>query len=146
VNGVELPADLSDELHPNVRVVPMPHAMNNALHDFFDFAERRWFANTDCPACEYSPHPTPNRMEELRTMPYAAYLWTREWRLTRRAKLEDVGHQCRMCRQRKDLHVHHLTYDHVGHEWLDELVVLCRGCHQSVHDQRDEQRRRRRRR
>lgn len=74
----------------------------------------------------------------------SAYLWTREWRSTRRAKLDDVGYRCRVCKQSKDLQVHHLTYDHVGHEWLEELIVLCRGCHQSVHEQRDAQRKRRR--
>lgn len=141
---VQIPVDLSDEYHPNVRFIPMPHAMNNAVRDFLEFAEKRWFTDTDCPACEYSPHPTPARMEELLTMPYTAYLWTREWRSTRRAKLDDVGYRCRVCKQSKDLHVHHLTYDHVGHEWLEELIVLCQGCHQSVHEQRDAQRKRRR--
>lgn len=31
------------------------------------------------------------------------------------------------------LDVHHLTYDRLGHERLDDVLVLCRRCHGAAH-------------
>ncbi len=134
-NSVELPADLADPFHPNIRTVPMPLTARDALGDYFDdiLSPTKW----DCPACDHSPHPTEERLAELAAMPYQKYLWSPEWRRTRNAKLLEVGHRCRRCRRTSDhLHVHHLTYDHLGHEWLDELVAVCEPCHRAVHDDR----------
>jgi len=142
MKGVVLPVDLADEFHPNVRIVPMSRHVYDCIHDWAD-----WVLKTaHCPACDHSPHPTAERLDQLRTMPYSEYLLTPEWQETRLAKLDQAGHECRKCGAHKTLHVHHLTYDHVGHEWLEELVVLCRDCHEVVHGERDEQRQGRRRR
>lgn len=140
---IPLPADLADPFHPNIRWVPMPRNTQAAVDDYL---ASLLSTNFGCPACDHSPHPDPGRLEELRTMPYPDYLRTQEWQQTRRAKLSQVGHQCRKCGADRPLHVHHLTYDHVGHEWLDELVVLCKACHRDVHDDREDQQRHRRRR
>lgn len=142
MNWIAIPADLADEYHPNLRLIPMPRSADTALRGYFDVLLDTHFG---CPACEHSRHPTETRLEDLRTMPYAEYLRTSEWQTTRRAKLEQVGHQCRRCGTDRPLHVHHLTYDHVGHEWLDELVVLCKRCHSDIHDDRASNQRRRRR-
>jgi len=32
------------------------------------------------------------------------------------------------------LHVHHLTYDNLGRELDDDLIVLCNDCHKQVHE------------
>ena len=141
---VQLPADLADEFHPNVRWVPMPRDAHAALVGWAEWLDGRLNIRPDqidCPACEHSPHPTTVRLEELQTMPYPEYLRTPEWRRTRLAKLEQVDNNCRRCGFRNTrLHVHHLTYDHLGHEWLDELVALCEKCHWVVHRERKEQR------
>jgi len=140
---VAVPADLNDEFHPNIRWVPLPRDARNVLGGYVEMLER---ILTDCPACEHSSHPTHDRLFELQTMPYGEYLRTPEWQQARRAKLNQVGNQCRRCGGERNLHVHHLTYDHLGHEWLDELAVLCRMCHQQTHWERDDQWRRHRRR
>jgi hypothetical protein len=149
---IQLPVDPSDPFDLNVRSVPMPIGIGQALLDWATELEKFFEQGTvaasprRCPACEYAPHPSVERLLELRSMPYEDYLDTDEWRAARKAKLRQVNHQCRRCGRDRYLHVHHLTYDHLGHEWLDELVVLCQPCHWDVHDERDEQRRQYRRR
>jgi hypothetical protein len=87
-----------------------------------------------CPGCEYTMHPTAERRLELRTMPYKEYLWTREWRQTRRGALQRAAYRCQLCSTRsKVLHVHHNSYARRGHEWPTDLVVLCKDCHGAHH-------------
>jgi hypothetical protein len=142
-NWVELPADIADEWHPNIMVVPMPRDANIALEGYFNTL---LMIREDCPACEHSPHPTDARREQLISMPYKDYLWTPEWRRTRRAALHRADYRCRRCQKRNAVHVHHLVYDHIGHEWLDELVALCEPCHRALHEERDQHRQARKRR
>lgn len=63
---------------------------------------------------------------------YAAYLASDRWAVTRLGALHRAGWRCR-CGSRSCLQVHHLTYARVGAELPDDLVVLCRNCHQRVH-------------
>lgn len=44
---------------------------------------------------------------------------------------------CQGCRVRRATQVHHLTYDHVGNEFLFELVAICETCHTRLHDKQD---------
>lgn len=37
------------------------------------------------------------------------------------------------CGSKKDIHVHHLTYERMGHELDSDLMVLCEVCHDKVH-------------
>lgn len=73
---------------------------------------------------------------------YLDYLNTDHWRTTRTAKLEQVGYRCERCGEPArritegrwaGLHVHHLTYDRLHNERLDDLQVLCVVCHQDEH-------------
>lgn len=67
-------------------------------------------------------------------MEYKEYLKTDIWDKKRKARLKIDGHCCQMCGSRYCLEVHHLTYRNKGHEniWKD-LVTLCAGCHEKVH-------------
>lgn len=73
------------------------------------------------------------RIGELREMPYADYLRTTEWALTRDLALRRAGHRCQVCNGNRRLQVHHRTYDRVRCERLDDLTVLCRDCHAGHH-------------
>lgn len=64
---------------------------------------------------------------------YAKYLQSDAWRRTRKAVLQRDGHRCRACSSARDLHVHHRTYERVGHEDLDDLITLCEKHHGLVH-------------
>lgn len=66
---------------------------------------------------------------------YNDYLKSPEWLERRRLVLERENHRCEGCRQQRAVHVHHLTYDHVGNELLYELRALCEDCHDLAHDE-----------
>jgi hypothetical protein len=65
---------------------------------------------------------------------YAAYLLTEEWRKKRKAAIHRAGGRCQECLVAGLLHVHHLTYERVGREWLDDLIVLCPWHHHCRHN------------
>lgn len=41
--------------------------------------------------------------------------------------------QCGKALQLRDCHVHHKTYDRVGHENDNDLLLLCHDCHKTIH-------------
>jgi|SRR5262249_6727315 len=67
---------------------------------------------------------------------YAAYLQTDEWKERQRLVMHRAGGICEGCRQVRAVEVHHLTYDHVGDEFLWEFVAICRECHERYHEVR----------
>lgn len=74
----------------------------------------------------------------------AAYMRTAKWKKLRKAKLDQTRGQCEKCGSwtgRKD--VHHKTYDRLGHERLDDLIVLCTRCHEIEDERRGAEARRR---
>lgn len=75
------------------------------------------------------------RIRRLRQMPYASYLQTRHWARMRRRALERAHFRCEGCPTRsRVLDVHHLTYARLGCELPDDLMVLCRPCHDFEHN------------
>lgn len=64
---------------------------------------------------------------------YDQYLKTPEWAHRRSLVLDRANGICEGCRERHAVEVHHLTYRHVGEEFLFELVALCDECHDRVH-------------
>lgn len=64
---------------------------------------------------------------------YLDYLQSIQWRyLAARVRARD-GHACRDCGSRTSLHVHHLTYERIFHEPLDDLITVCDECHRARH-------------
>lgn len=63
---------------------------------------------------------------------YKEYLQSKEWAIRRQACLERFGGQCALC-ENKAWHVHHRTYDRVGHEHINDLTALCGECHAKFH-------------
>ena len=79
--------------------------------------------------------PAENAMvQNLRELPYQDYLKTEHWQKTRDEALRLGRHECRICRAKKTLDVHHRTYERLGHEDQADLVVLCRICHRLFHE------------
>lgn len=64
---------------------------------------------------------------------YEAYLKSFHWHFMIRLKRESVGNKCEKCESSHNLQVHHLTYDRIGHERLDDLQVLCEYHHKEIH-------------
>jgi hypothetical protein len=63
---------------------------------------------------------------------YNDYLKSSEWGTKRRLVMERDNGTCRRCSSEAE-HVHHLNYDRVGNESMDDLVAFCAGCHRWVH-------------
>lgn len=63
---------------------------------------------------------------------YRAYFQTSQWKETiKRIKKRDK--RCQGCGWVAFLDVHHKTYKHFRREFDDELVLVCRGCHDAIH-------------
>lgn len=65
---------------------------------------------------------------------YYEYMNSPEWKAKREERLKHDKFQCQMCHTAKNLVVHHITYDRLGHEDLSDLITLCKKCHESVHE------------
>lgn len=63
---------------------------------------------------------------------YHEYLISEDWQTVRCAKLDEQP-SCEDCGVTQGLHVHHLSYDRLGREWLSDLQVLCADCHEAFH-------------
>jgi hypothetical protein len=64
---------------------------------------------------------------------YNTYLLSPEWQRLREQILHRANGRCEGCGQRKAVQVHHLTYEHVGQEFLWELRAVCNECHDRLH-------------
>jgi len=67
---------------------------------------------------------------------YDRYLNSTTWAAKRKLVLERDGRRCQKCQSTGPLHVHHLTYDRIGHELLEDLQTLCKTCHAALHRER----------
>ena len=64
---------------------------------------------------------------------YRLYLDSDIWKKKRRERIEKDGFKCSVCGSAKNLNVHHITYERLGREDLEDLVTLCRDCHSRLH-------------
>lgn len=64
---------------------------------------------------------------------YQDYLKTPAWRQTRGKALRAANFQCSKCLAKRQLEVHHKTYERLGHERPEDLEVVCSGCHKGHH-------------
>lgn len=64
---------------------------------------------------------------------YRSYIISPAWQQVRREYLHSVGWVCERCHNDWATQAHHLTYDNLGHEGPQDLMALCRQCHEDVH-------------
>lgn len=65
---------------------------------------------------------------------YRSYLFSEHWQQFRQVALEYYGKKCADCGTTEGIfNVHHLTYENIGEELLEDVVVLCRDCHHKRH-------------
>lgn len=68
----------------------------------------------------------------LRDMPYEEYLTTLHWNGVRLRTMRKTNFQCVACN--KDARdAHHVNYRRKGFERLEDVVALCRACHDIWH-------------
>jgi len=64
---------------------------------------------------------------------YLEYLQSPHWKRFRKMALADRHYACERCKAQGGLEIHHKHYDHLGHESLRDVLVLCRACHEDEH-------------
>lgn len=66
---------------------------------------------------------------------YMAYIQSLEWKAKSERRKAIDGNKCVLCGKSHNLQVHHITYDRLGREDVEnDLVTLCDQCHVFVHD------------
>jgi len=73
------------------------------------------------------------RLAEGHRARYHAYLKSDAWRERRAAALKKARNRCSLCNGRFSLEAHHRTYERLGQERPDDLIVLCCNCHERHH-------------
>jgi hypothetical protein len=69
---------------------------------------------------------------------YHRYLASREWAVLKTQVRARDGGTCERCGRGAHAHTHHLTYERLGHERLEDLQGLCAACHAFLSGQTDE--------
>jgi len=64
---------------------------------------------------------------------YQKYLKSDYWQEIRKQIYERDNYKCRLCNSEKDICVHHRTYKYIGEEKLEELITMCKRCHNKFH-------------
>ena len=70
----------------------------------------------------------------FRHLDYETWMYSKEWRQKRNRKLKEAGYKCEICGTAKNLQVHHITYENLGYEPMDDLLVVCKKCHEKLHE------------
>jgi len=66
---------------------------------------------------------------------YQEYLQSPHWKRCVYAMHRIKSEDCELCLQPfHNYHIHHLSYDNIGHEQFEDLMRLCDICHKQVHD------------
>lgn len=68
---------------------------------------------------------------------YGRYLASREWAVLKAQVRRRSGGNCERCRLSPAKETHHLTYERLGRERLEDLQDVCRGCHAFVSGKTD---------
>jgi 5-methylcytosine-specific restriction endonuclease McrA len=70
---------------------------------------------------------------------YNRYINSQQWKQKRALALKAAQYRCQHCgfsKWTKTLEVHHLTYERLGAERPDDLIVLCEECHKKADEAR----------
>jgi len=62
------------------------------------------------------------------------YYFSDKWKRKRAYILKRDSYLCQMCLTNPAVHVHHLTYQHFGNELTNELISVCKRCHEIIHE------------
>ena len=67
---------------------------------------------------------------------YEDYIKSEMWIEKRKIILEERGTKCEKCGSTYCINVHHLNYLNVGNESKEDVIVLCKSCHEKEHNGR----------
>ncbi len=93
---------------------------NIEMHFFRDNPERSEVYITKC--------------NGFKPVQYEEYMKTDAWNNKRMERIKMDGYKCQLCGSAKNLCVHHITYDRIGCEKMDDLITVCKKCHEKLHE------------
>lgn len=77
-------------------------------------------------------------LQQLKTMDYKEYIQTEHWQHFRSEALKHFNTTCQLCGATNErLDVHHKTYINRGRETFNDVILLCRHCHDLYHHNKD---------
>lgn len=62
-----------------------------------------------------------------------AYMQTKQWSELKEHRLRIAQNKCEHCGSTNKLHLHHVTYERLTQEHIEDVVILCEECHNKVH-------------
>lgn len=75
-----------------------------------------------------------NQREVEHSPEYRALLSSARWKALRKERIRRAMHRCERCQRaqgdRRNLQLHHLTYERLGRELDTDLILLCKKCHE----------------
>ena len=75
-----------------------------------------------------------------KTSEYNAYISSSAWKKLCAVKKKQADNMCQCCNcGSARLSVHHLTYERFKKERLDDLIVVCKDCHEKLDKKRKEE-------
>lgn len=67
-------------------------------------------------------------------MNYKQYLKSEHWKQTKEKAYIILGRKCNRCGSKNYLNIHHKHYQNIGCELIEDLEVVCKSCHEKIHD------------
>lgn len=66
---------------------------------------------------------------------YEEYISSKEWKEKRKKVASERNFICEMCKKQvgNKFHVHHMTYKNFMNEEDEDLMLLCKECHEKIH-------------
>jgi 5-methylcytosine-specific restriction endonuclease McrA len=64
---------------------------------------------------------------------YKEYLCSTHWKEISQNMKEAMNNKCEICKETKNIEVHHISYVNASNESSKDLVVLCSKCHKEAH-------------
>lgn len=68
---------------------------------------------------------------------YVDYLKSEKWKRLRLEVMKRDSFLCQKCKTERACHVHHLTYERLGREKMEDLVSICLNCHIIEHNKNE---------
>lgn len=79
-----------------------------------------------------------DRLERMCFTSKEEYYQSPQWQSKRLQKIRQVGNKCEWCGKNARLDVHHVNYDSLYDEYMEDLQALCRSCHEIADGNRED--------
>ncbi len=65
---------------------------------------------------------------------YSNYIQSKDWKIKRNEALTRDNNLCQVCKKKPAEEVHHITYENLFCEKLEDLLSVCKLCHNEIHE------------